>query len=148
MRRAFILAVLLVGLVGACGDDDATTTSAPPPATTSVPSTTSVAPPNASTSTTAVDSAVDVAVSVVGETVVVTVDGIPTSGRVDIAIGAEVRLTVAADVEDEVHLHGYDLTDDVVPGTPAVIEFTADIPGIFEVEFEASHRLLVELQVS
>jgi hypothetical protein len=48
---------------------------------------------------------------------------------------------------DEVHLHGYDLSADVAPGRPAVIDFTADAPGVFEVELEQAHLRLVELQV-
>ena len=124
-------------LVGACGDDDAAVTSTAPPTT-----------PTASTSTTAVDTSMDIDVSVAGGIISVTVEGIPTSGRVRIATGTDIRLTVSADTGDEVHLHGYDLTAEVVPGTPAVIEFSADIPGIFEVEFEDAHTLLVELQVS
>jgi sirohydrochlorin ferrochelatase len=48
---------------------------------------------------------------------------------------------------DKVHLHGYDLSADVAPGRPAVIDFTADAPGVFEVELEQAHLRLVELQV-
>jgi hypothetical protein len=35
----------------------------------------------------------------------------------------------------------------VAPGRPAVIDFTADAPGVFEVELEQAHLRLVELQV-
>jgi hypothetical protein len=43
--------------------------------------------------------------------------------------------------------HGYDLSADVAPGRPAVIDFTADAPGVFEVELEQAHLRLFELQV-
>jgi heme/copper-type cytochrome/quinol oxidase subunit 2 len=68
--------------------------------------------------------------------------------RVAVETGDEVRIEVTSDVADRVHVHGYDLFADVGPGMPAVIEFKADIPGIFEVELEDSHGLLFELEVS
>ena len=61
---------------------------------------------------------------------------------------AKVRLEVTADRADEVHLHGYDRKVDISPGKPAVLEFTADVPGVFEVELEEAGLKLVELQVS
>ena len=153
MRKAPLIAVVAVVVVAACGDNDtgttttaaSTTTSATTlPLTTTVPSvTTTVVSP-----TTTADSFVDIAIEVIGSSVEVRVEGIPTSGRIQINTGTDVRLTIAGDVTDEVHLHGYDLTVDVAPGEAGVIEFTADIPGIFEVELEDAHRLLVELQVS
>jgi glucose/arabinose dehydrogenase len=149
MRARTFVAVALV-VVSGCGGDATTTTSTaettPTPTETSAPS--APTSPTTEVPTTAATADLEIAVSVIGETVVVTVEGIPASGRIEIATGTAVRLTVAADIADEVHLHGYDVTDDVTPETPAVLEFTADIPGIFEVEFEDSHRLLVELQVS
>jgi hypothetical protein len=41
---------------------------------------------------------------------------------------------VASDVDDEVHIHGYDIMLDVSLQEPAKVRFTADIPGVFEVE--------------
>jgi hypothetical protein len=55
---------------------------------------------------------------------------------------------VTADQTDEVHRHGYDRKVDIAPGRPAVLEFTADVPGVFEVELEEASLKLVELQVS
>ena len=68
--------------------------------------------------------------------------------RVKIPLDAKVRLEVTADRTDEVHLHGYDRKVDIEPGKPAVLEFTADVPGVFEVELEEAGLKLVELQVS
>ena len=68
--------------------------------------------------------------------------------RVKVKLGTKVRLEVTADRADEVHLHGYDRKVDVEPGKPAVLEFTADTPGGFEVELEEAGLKLVELQVS
>jgi hypothetical protein len=66
----------------------------------------------------------------------------------DVDQGARVRLTVRADVEDEVHLHGYDLFADVAPGQPGRITFTADDPGEFEAELEALAIPVAELRVN
>jgi FtsP/CotA-like multicopper oxidase with cupredoxin domain len=65
----------------------------------------------------------------------------------DVEQGARVRLTVRADVTDEVHLHGYDLFADVAPGQPGRISFTADDPGEFEAELEALATPVAELRV-
>jgi heme/copper-type cytochrome/quinol oxidase subunit 2 len=68
--------------------------------------------------------------------------------RVKVPLDGKVRLEVTADRADEVHLHGYDRKVDTEPGKPAVLEFTADVPGVFEVELEEAGLKLVELQVS
>ena len=65
----------------------------------------------------------------------------------DVDQGARVRLTVRADVEDEVHLHGYDLFAEVAPGQAGRITFTADDPGQFEAELEALAIPVAELRV-
>jgi heme/copper-type cytochrome/quinol oxidase subunit 2 len=69
------------------------------------------------------------------------------SRRVRIDLGQKVRVQVEADRAEEVHVHGYDLKRDVAPGKPAVIDFTADVPGVFEVELEEASLKLFELQV-
>jgi hypothetical protein len=67
--------------------------------------------------------------------------------REQVRRGDAVVLRVVADVADEVHLHGYDRSADVGPGKPAQISFTADIPGVFEVELEQRRQKLLELEV-
>ena len=82
--------------------------------------------------------------------IVVDVKGGKVSGvedTVEVALDDEVILVVSSDEPDEVHVHGYDETDDVGPEERAEIEFTADIPGVFEIELEEAARLLFELQV-
>ncbi|MGY1651907.1 hypothetical protein [Geodermatophilus sp. SYSU D01119] len=69
------------------------------------------------------------------------------TGRVVVAAGEQVALTVTSDVADELHLHGYDLTADLAPGRPATVEFTADLPGVFEAELHGSGTVLLSLQV-
>jgi predicted RNA-binding protein with TRAM domain len=68
-------------------------------------------------------------------------------GTATVSLGDEVVLVVEADVSDEVHVHGYDLMDDVAPDEPARITFDADTAGIFEIELEEAGLLLVRLKV-
>jgi hypothetical protein len=58
-----------------------------------------------------------------------------------------VRIVVIADVTDHVHVHGYDLTAEVAPGSPAVVAFTAELPGRFEIELEDRSRQIAQLAV-
>ncbi len=78
------------------------------------------------------------------------VDGEPVGGhrRVEVDLNSEVALTVASDHAEEVHVHGYDILHAVSPGQPLHFSFTAEIPGVFEVELEGSGRLLLQLTVS
>ena len=52
------------------------------------------------------------------------------------------------DTNDEVHVHGYDLTRDLKAGDSVRFSFVADAEGIFEIELEGAHtpigRLVVE----
>jgi hypothetical protein len=61
--------------------------------------------------------------------------------------GERVRIIVRADVSDELHLHGYDLTADVSPGDPGRIDFVANAAGVFEVELEDAGTLLFQLEI-
>jgi FtsP/CotA-like multicopper oxidase with cupredoxin domain len=48
--------------------------------------------------------------------------------------GESVRLVVTSDAQDEIHVHGYDITRSPRPGRPARFRFRADIEGAFDVE--------------
>lgn len=61
--------------------------------------------------------------------------------------GKKVKLTVTSEINDEVHLHGYDLSAKVAPGTPAIIEFAADKTGRFEAELEQGGQTLGVIEV-
>lgn len=78
------------------------------------------------------------------------VDGAPVGGvqRVEVDAGSVVALMVTSDIAEEVHVHGYDILRAVSDGHPAHFAFTASIPGVFEVEFEGSGRLLLLLEIS
>jgi hypothetical protein len=81
---------------------------------------------------------------------VVVRDGKPVGGvqHFEAHKGGRVVLRVRSDVADEVHLHGYDLMQDVAPGEPVEIRFQATIAGRFEVELEDAGTPLAELEVS
>ena len=80
----------------------------------------------------------------------VTVQGDQADGpsRPNVTQGDEVLIVVRADVSDHVHVHGYDLMDDVAPGAPARIRFRANVPGVFEVELEDAGRPLFQLEIT
>lgn len=139
MRRALFVVAATGALLAACGDDgDATST------TQAATTATSARAPSAPSTTTTVPEVDGVAVDL-------TVRGGALDGEVDriaIPVGERAVITVDTDADAEVHLHGYDLFADGGPGSPAVIEFDAAIPGIFELELEGSHVLLAEIEVS
>jgi len=70
------------------------------------------------------------------------------SDRVEIAVGDVVEIVVSSDVAEEIHVHGYDVMMEIPAGGSATIRFTAEVPGIFEVELEGSGELLFELVIS
>lgn len=89
------------------------------------------------------------ATEAVGERVEVTVvEGqVEGPGTVTVDAGTKLQVVVTSDVADEVHVHGYDLSESVAAGETVTLLFTADIPGAFEVELEGSGTHLFELQV-
>jgi hypothetical protein len=126
-------------LLAGCGGGDGTQA-----ATTTVAATSTSAGSSSgsrATTTTAAFAGVLVQATVTGSNVQT------ASRRVRVELGQKVRIQVQADRSEEVHVHGYDLKADVAPGRPAVLDFTADVPGVFEVELEQSGLKLLELQV-
>ncbi|WP_290062106.1 hypothetical protein [Amycolatopsis solani] len=67
--------------------------------------------------------------------------------RVEVAPGRAVRLEVTSDTADELHVHGYDKEAELTAGQPGSVAFTADIPGLFEVELHHSGAKLTQLRV-
>lgn len=70
------------------------------------------------------------------------------TGRVKVALGTPVTLAVSSDVADMVHVHGYDKEAQIPAGETGSVSFTADIPGVFEVELHESGLQLLQLQVN
>lgn len=67
--------------------------------------------------------------------------------REAVNLGDTVTLRVSGNSRDEVHIHGYDLFVRLEDGAGELV-FDASIPGVFEVELEGSHTLLIRLEVS
>ena len=68
--------------------------------------------------------------------------------RYEVALGQNIIIEVfSSQFNQEVHVHGYDLTDFAGPISPARFEFAADLAGTWEVEFEETSELIFELVV-
>lgn len=153
MRTLPLLVLAALALVACADTPQATTTSATvDPTTTSTtstttsttsttPTTTSTTPTTPTTTTSEPeDDRTDIEVTVA--------DGEVTGGgRVAVDLGEDVRLRVTSDITDEIHVHGFDLFFDIEAGETVQVEFSADVPGVFEIELERSGILLVELEV-
>jgi hypothetical protein len=71
-----------------------------------------------------------------------------TTGREEVPLGEQVVLRIVSDVDEEVHVHGYDLEEPLPAGVPVDLPLTADVPGVFEVELHDSGKVLFQLRVS
>ena len=141
MRIATLIAALAlsaIGLAGCGGDDNAadavTTTETATTATTSETG-------GETTPTTPVAQAKVITIRVVG--------GRPQGGiqRPTIDQGDKVVLVIRADSGEAVHLHGYNLEQEIVPGKPVRLSFTANIAGRFELELHPTDTLLAVIEV-
>ncbi len=145
-------------LVGSCGGDDSTSTSAAVIATSTTitaettstispaPSTSSPSPPTTTVpgETTTTTPAPDVVIEGDSESEIV----VTGPDLFVFSIGEQLSITVLSSVQDEIHVHGYDLFYEMVPGEITTISFLGDVPGIFEVELESSHTQLFSIEVS
>lgn len=78
------------------------------------------------------------------------VDGQPVGGvqQIETDKGEEIAFVIRSDVADHVHVHGYDLFEDVEAGGRARFSFEASIDGIFEIELEDRGVQIAELRVN
>lgn len=65
----------------------------------------------------------------------------------EVTEGDTVRFSVRHDTDEEIHVHGYDVSRPLQAGETVPMSFEATIPGIFEIELERSHVLLARLEV-
>lgn len=140
-------------VLAACGGGDSPTLAGQaPPATTApsgtpttaagaTPTTASGATPTTAAPTTTTTAGVVLSVTVRGGQVV---EG---ASRQRANLNQPVTIRVTSDAADQVHVHGYDEFADVAPGRVGEVTFVANIPGVFEVELEGSHRLLFTMEV-
>jgi hypothetical protein len=71
----------------------------------------------------------------------------PKPHRVPVKEGSRVRLQVTSDVDDELHVHGFDIEEPLDAGHTTTVDLLADQPGVFEVETHESALQLLQLAV-
>ena len=128
--RARLAAVALVVLAACGNEDDSPTVATAESTSTVVPAPAGTSPPTPTV----------LSVNVRGGSV----EG---ASRQRAPLNQPVTIRVTSDVAEEVHVHGYDKRAAVTAGSSVDITFVANIPGVFEVEFERSHKLLFSLEV-
>jgi hypothetical protein len=77
-------------------------------------------------------------------------NGEPVGGikQLEYNAGDEIRFEVQSDIAEEVHVHGYDLMQDVPAGGTVSFDFPAEIEGIFEAELEGRKEQIAEITVN
>jgi hypothetical protein len=152
---AAVLGFAVSVFVAACGSDDdesasstTTTTATTTQSTTTTPTTTEETPTTTEDGGATTPPITGPAAN--GQTIRIrVVGGRPQGGiqRPTVKQGEHVTLVVTSDVADEIHLHGYDISADAAPGSPARLSFDAKIPGRFEIELEDRGVQIAELTV-
>ena len=81
---------------------------------------------------------------------IVVKNGEPVDGVAELTFteGERIRFRVESDVAEEVHLHGYDVSEDVEAGGSVEFDVPATIPGVFEAELEHSVVPIAEITVN
>jgi hypothetical protein len=143
MKIALMLAAVAASAIAlaGCGGDSSTTDAVTTTETAATAPTTTTDTTATTTGTTPVAQAKVITIDVV--------KGVPQGGiqRPTIDKGDKVVLVVRTDSGEAVHLHGYNIEKDVVPGKPVRLPFTANIAGRFEVELHPTDALLAVLEV-
>jgi len=67
--------------------------------------------------------------------------------RLEFTEGERIRFRVRSQVDEEIHVHGYDEYVDVPAGETVNVSFRADITGIFEIELHGTGEQIAELRV-
>jgi hypothetical protein len=76
-------------------------------------------------------------------------NGKPVGGVQELSYdaGERVRFGVRSDAADELHVHGYDVEEELPAGRPVRVEFPATIEGVFEAELHGSGEQIAELRI-
>ena len=67
--------------------------------------------------------------------------------RIEVPLGSEVTMVVTSEIDDVLHVHGYELTEDVHAGDTTELNFTADLSGVYEVETHEPSTVWIKLVV-
>jgi ABC-type glycerol-3-phosphate transport system substrate-binding protein len=144
MKFALMLAAVAAGAIAlaGCGGDSTNDAATTTETTATAPTTTTDT--TATTETTATTPAPQAKVITVN-----VVKGVPQGGiqRPSVKKGDKVVLVVRTDSGEAVHLHGYNIEKEVVPGKAVRLPFTANIAGRFEVELHPTDALLAVIEV-
>jgi hypothetical protein len=134
VAQAAVALVVVAGMTGCASGDDAATPE---------PSVASSASGSESTSEAAspTEKVVEISVSVADGKVT------PKPRRVEVDQDSQVRLLVTSDVDDELHIHGYDIEAELEAGRPTTVEFAATQQGLFELETHETELELLQLEV-
>jgi hypothetical protein len=144
--RAGALAGALVlvgcGLAGCSSDSDAAdpapSAGSPAAATPSAPAA-AVSPSASAAAGPAADSVITI--SVRGR------DVTPAPGRRQLAVGDRVHLVVTADRDNELHVHGVEIEEELKAGVPLDLDFVVKDPGVYPIELHEPELLLAQLVV-
>lgn len=145
---AATIAVLVLAFILLSPEADDDSNTADTPTTTASPAATGGAP--ATTQTTAAPQVPPAADHEPTFQRVLVRDAKPVGAikKITVKKGTRARIEVTStDTSDEVHLHGYDVTRDVAPGSPARFSFVAEAEGIFEIELHGSGTQIAQLTV-
>ncbi len=143
---AAVIVVAAIGLSACSSDDDGTPSTSTSAPSTTAPSTTATSTgvvttvPGATTATTTAATGKVAEFTFIG-------GNVTGDSRVTVKLGDEVTIRVTSDVHEEIHVHTYDRMVDLEPGVAGEVTFTADIPGVHEVELEDSAHHLTSLEV-
>jgi len=74
-------------------------------------------------------------------------DGAMGPAEINVEEGDQVTLRLTSDHPLEIHLHGYNLEAEALPGEEAVLSFEAEITGRFEIEDHDTETALGALLV-
>ncbi len=77
-------------------------------------------------------------------------NGEPVGGiqTLEFSVGEDVRFRVASDAAEEIHVHGYDISQDVPAGGVVEFDFPAELEGIYEAELEELGVQIAELRIN
>lgn len=148
---ALALAALPLALLGCGGSGDSSSTAAASSTSSGTTAAeTSTGPSSASTtaSTSASPSASTSAET--GKRLQITVSGkqvSPAPGTFELRVGEKLTLTVTSDVANELHVHGFDVEQELKPNRPATLELVGKDQGTFEVETHEPELLLTKITV-
>ena len=74
-------------------------------------------------------------------------EGTMAPDEVQVEEGDHLTLRLTSEEPLQVHIHGYDLQRELVPGKPVTLSFEADLTGRFEIEDHESEEVLGVLLV-